>query len=186
VHLNVHANDFSAQFVQFHPLDLRVWIHRWFLPLFLLSLCLRGSVVHSVFVAGIGHGREHAVFGFLDHRIGQPFIPGTFNFGDDCAARALDRARPLWEIPIMAQFVTIAKHDKRKRLVLPDEFIAEAPYGEYIIREAKGKLSIVAIPAPASKRSYRATPALEQKLREAKDAKEHDCPPEFFTEPIED
>ena len=85
----------------------------------------------------------------------------------------------------MAQVVTIAKHDKRKRLVLPDEFIAEAPYGEYIIREAKGQLSIVAIPAPKTKRTYRATPALEQKLREAKGAKEHDCPPEFFTEPLE-
>jgi hypothetical protein len=100
--------------------------------------------------------------------------------------RALDRVRPMWENPIMAQIVTIAKHDKRKRLVLPDEFIAEAPYGEYIIREAKGQLSIVAIPAPTSKRAYRATPALEQKLREAKGAKERDCPPEFFTEPIED
>ena len=99
--------------------------------------------------------------------------------------RALDRVRPMWENPIMAQIVTIAKHDKRKRLVLPDEFIAEAPYGEYIIREAKGQLSIVAIPAPKTKRTYRATPALEQKLREAKGAKEHDCPPEFFTEPLE-
>jgi hypothetical protein len=93
---------------------------------------------------------------------------------------------PLWENPIMAQSVTIAKHDKRKRLVLPDEFIAEAPYGEYIIREAKGQLSIVAIPAPKTKRTYRATPALEQKLRAAKRAKGLDCPPEFFTEPLED
>src|SRR5712664_3315775 len=40
-----------------------------------------------------------------------------------------------WENPIMAQSVTIAKHDQRKRLVLPDDFVAEAPYGEYIIRE---------------------------------------------------
>jgi hypothetical protein len=29
----------------------------------------------------------------------------------------------------MAQSVTIAKHDKRKRLVLPDDFVEEAPYG---------------------------------------------------------
>ena len=86
----------------------------------------------------------------------------------------------------MAQFVTIAKHDQRKGLVLLDEFIAEAPYGEYIIREAKVQLTIVATPASASKRAYRATPALEQKLSEAKGAKEHDCPPEFFTEPLED
>jgi hypothetical protein len=86
----------------------------------------------------------------------------------------------------MAQFVTIAKHDKRKRLIFPDEFIAEAPYGEYIIREAKGHLSIVAIPAPKTKRTCRATPALERKLREAKGAKELDCPPEFFTEPLAD
>jgi hypothetical protein len=57
----------------------------------------------------------------------------------------------------MAQFITIAKPDQRKRLVLPDEFVAEAPQGEYIIREAKGRLSIVAIPAPTSKRTYRAT-----------------------------
>ena len=86
----------------------------------------------------------------------------------------------------MAQSVTIAKHDKRKRLVLPDDFVAEAPYGEYIIREGKGHLSIVAIPAPRTKRTYKATPALEQKLREARGAKELDCPPEFFTEALED
>ena len=43
------------------------------------------------------------------------------------ATRALDWARRTRENPIMAQFVTIAKQDKRKRLVLPDEFIAEAP-----------------------------------------------------------
>ena len=66
----------------------------------------------------------------------------------------------LWEIPIVAQTVTIAKHDKRKRLVLPDDFVAEAPYGEYIIREGKGRLYIVAIPAPRTKRTYAATPAL--------------------------
>src|SRR5260221_5029051 len=76
------------------------------------------------------------------------------------------------EVPIMAQSVTIARHDKRKRLVLPDDFVAEAPYGEYIIREGKGRLSIVAIPPPKAKRTYGATPALERKLREAKDAKE--------------
>ena len=86
----------------------------------------------------------------------------------------------------MAQQVTIAKHDKRKRLVLPDDFVAEAPYGEYIIREGKGRLSIVAIPAPEKRRVYKATPALEKKLKEARNAKRLDCPPEFFTEPIED
>lgn len=81
----------------------------------------------------------------------------------------------------MAQTVTRAKHDKRKRLVLPDEFVAEAPYGEYIIREGKGRLSIVAIPAPTRRRSYKATPALEKKLREARSSKEIECIPEFFT-----
>ena len=86
----------------------------------------------------------------------------------------------------MAQMVTIAKHDKRKRLVLPDDFVAEAPYGEYIIREGKGRLSIVAIPAPKTKRTYKATSALELKLREATGAKELDCPPEFFTEALDD
>jgi hypothetical protein len=86
----------------------------------------------------------------------------------------------------MAQLITIAKHDKRKRLVLPDDFVAEAPYGEYIIREGKGRLSIVAIPAPKTRRSYAATVALERKLREAKGDRELDCPPDFFTEPIED
>ena len=86
----------------------------------------------------------------------------------------------------MAQSVTIAKHDKRKRLVLPDDFVAEAPYGEYIIREGKGRLSIVAIPAPKTRRTYQATPALELKLKEAKSAKELDCPPEFFTEALDD
>ena len=88
----------------------------------------------------------------------------------------------------MAQLVTIAKHDKRKRLVLPDEFVAEAPYGEYIIREGKGHLSVIAIPAPktSAKRTYTATPALERKLREAKGAKELDCPPDFFTGPLDD
>src|SRR5439155_26487919 len=90
------------------------------------------------------------------------------------------------EIPAVAQLVTIARHDKRKRLVLPDDFVAEAPYGEYIIRKGKGRLSIVAIPPPKTKRSYAATPALERKLREAKGAKELDCPPDFFTEPLDD
>jgi hypothetical protein len=94
--------------------------------------------------------------------------------------------RLLWENPIVAQTVTIAKHDKRKRLVLPDDFVAEAPYGEYIIREGKGRLSIVAIPPPRTKRTYAATPALEQKLREAVGAREQDCPPDFFTEPLDD
>ncbi len=86
----------------------------------------------------------------------------------------------------MEQKVTIAKHDKRKRLVLPADFVAEAPYGEYIIREGKGRLSIIAIPPPKTTRTYIATPALEKKLREAKSAKELDCPPDFFTEPLED
>jgi hypothetical protein len=86
----------------------------------------------------------------------------------------------------MAQSVTIAKHDKRKRLVLPDEFVAEAPYGEYIIREGKGRLLIVAIPPPKTARTYVATRALERKLKEAKGAKELDCPPDFFSEPLDD
>jgi len=86
----------------------------------------------------------------------------------------------------MARLVTIAKHDKRKRLVLPDDFVAEAPYGEYIIREGKGHLSIIAIPPPKTKRSYTATPALERKLKETSGAEELDCPPDFFTEPLGD
>ncbi len=90
------------------------------------------------------------------------------------------------DFPIMAQRVTTAKHDKRKRLVLPDDFVAEAPYGEYIIREGKGRLSIVAIPPPQTRRAYVATSALEKKLREAKDSKEIDCPPDFFTEALDD
>lgn len=86
----------------------------------------------------------------------------------------------------MAQKITIAKHDKRKRLVLPDDFVAAAPYGEYIIHEGKGRLSIVAIPPPKIRRSYVATSALEKKLREAKASAEVDCPPDFFTEPLDD
>lgn len=86
----------------------------------------------------------------------------------------------------MAQSVTIAKHDKRKRLVLPDDFVDEAPYGEYIIREGKGHLSIIAIPAPKTKPTYVATPALEKKLREASESKELNCPPDFFTAPLDD
>ena len=86
----------------------------------------------------------------------------------------------------MAHSVRIAKHDKRKRIILPDDFIAEAPYGEYIIREGKGHLSIIAIPPPQPKRTYTATPALERKLQEAKGAREMDCPPDFFTEPLDD
>src|SRR5437899_7352382 len=92
----------------------------------------------------------------------------------------------VWEIPIIAQSVTIAKHDKRKRPVLPDDFVAAAPYGKYIIREGKGRLSIVAIPPPKTKRTYAATPALARKLREASGAKELDCPPDFFIEPLDD
>ena len=95
-------------------------------------------------------------------------------------------AGAFWEFPIMAQSVTIAKHDKRKRLVLPDDFVAEALYGEYIIREGKGHLSIIAIPPPSTKRQYAATPALEKKLKEAKGSKELDCPPDFFTQPLGD
>lgn len=86
----------------------------------------------------------------------------------------------------MAQQVTIAKHDKRKRLVLPDDFVAEAPYGEYIVREGKGRLVVIAIPPPPAKRTYKATPALERKLRDAQGAKELDCPPDFFTDPLDD
>jgi hypothetical protein len=86
----------------------------------------------------------------------------------------------------MPQTVTIAKHDKRKRLVLPDQFVAEAPYGEYIVYEGKGRLSVIAIPPPQTSRTYLATPALEKKLKEAKQSKELDCPPEFFAEPLED
>ncbi len=75
----------------------------------------------------------------------------------------------------------------RKQFRPPSRLVvAEAPYGEYIIREDKGRLSIVAIPAPKTKRTYKATPALELKLREATDAKELDCPPEFFTEALDD
>ena len=55
-----------------------------------------------------------------------------------------------------------------------------------IIREGKGRLSIVAIPPPKTKPVYVATPALERKLREAVGANERDCPPEFFTEPVDD
>ena len=61
----------------------------------------------------------------------------------------------------MAQPVTIARHDKRKHLV-------------------------VAIRPRKSQRSYEATPALEARLREAKGAKEQDCPADFFTEPLID
>jgi len=81
-----------------------------------------------------------------------------------------------WDIPVIAQQITIAKHDKRKRL-------AEAPYGEYIIREGKGRLTIVAIPPPKTGRTHKAKAALERKLSEAKGAKELDCPPDFFTKP---
>src|SRR3954464_7325571 len=91
---------------------------------------------------------------------------------------------PSWDIPIVARPITIAKHDKRKRLVLPDDFVAEAPYGEYIIREGKGHLSIIAIPPPKAGRTYAATPALEKKLKEARGSKEVDCLPELFTEPL--
>lgn len=111
--------------------------------------------------------------------------------GDDQSGRhgicfEFDTGGIFGDIPIMAQQVTIAKHDKRKRLVLPDDFVVEAPYGEYIIREGKGRLAIVAIPPPRIRRTYKATPALERKLSEAKDAKELDCPPDFFTEPLGD
>jgi len=54
------------------------------------------------------------------------------------------------------------------------------------IREGKGRLVIVAIPPPRTKRTYKATPALDRKLSEAKGAKEVDCPPDFFTEPLDD
>jgi len=37
-----------------------------------------------------------------------------------------------------------------------------------------------------TKRAYKATAALEKKLREAKNSKEVNCPPDFFTEPLDD
>jgi hypothetical protein len=57
---------------------------------------------------------------------------------------------------------------------------------QVIIREGKGRLSIVAIPPPKTKRTYKATAVLEKKLREAKNSKELDCPPEFFIESLDD
>jgi hypothetical protein len=62
----------------------------------------------------------------------------------------------------MAQSVTIAKRDKRNCLTLPDEFV------------------------PKTRRVSVATAALEKKLQEAKKARESDCPPDFFTEPLDD
>ena len=56
----------------------------------------------------------------------------------------------------MAQVVTITKCDNRKR-----------------------RLSIVAIPAPKTRRTSKATAALEKKLHEAMNSKELDCPPDF-------
>jgi hypothetical protein len=47
-------------------------------------------------------------------------------------------------------------------------------------------LSIVAIPPRKARRTYKATAALEKKLREAKNSKELDCPPDFFTKPLDD
>ena len=78
------------------------------------------------------------------------------------------------------------KQNKRKSLLLPNKLATEVPRGEYIIREGKGHLSIIAIPPPKTKRTYAATPALERKLKEARGAKELDCPPDFFTEPLDD
>jgi hypothetical protein len=86
----------------------------------------------------------------------------------------------------MAQPVTIAKQDKRKRLVPRDDFFAEVPCGEYLIRKGKGHLSIIAIPAPETKLTYTAALSLERKLKEAKGSKEIDCPPDFFNEPLDD
>jgi len=63
----------------------------------------------------------------------------------------------------MSEQATIAKHDKRKRRVHSDCSVA---------LETRG--------------SNAATSALERKLREAKFAKERDCPPDFFTEPLDD
>jgi hypothetical protein len=56
----------------------------------------------------------------------------------------------------------LQKHDARKHLVLSDDFAAEAPYGEYIVREGKGHVSIIAIPPPKTKRRYEATPTLSE------------------------
>ena len=62
----------------------------------------------------------------------------------------------------MAQSVTIAKHHKRRWPVLPREFVRK------------------------TRRVYVATTAFEKKLREAKKARELNCPPEFFTELLDD
>jgi hypothetical protein len=69
----------------------------------------------------------------------------------------------VWQNPIVAKPVTIAKHVKRKRRVRSDCSVA---------LETKG--------------SNAATSALERELREAKFTKERDCPPDFFTEPLND
>jgi len=65
-------------------------------------------------------------------------------------------------------------HKRKRRALLPD-FVPPAPYGEYIIRQGKGNLS----------NAFAASPALERKLREGRGAKELDCPPDFFTEPLD-
>jgi hypothetical protein len=69
----------------------------------------------------------------------------------------------VWQNPIVAKPVTIAKHDKRKHRVLSDCSVA---------LETKGRNA--------------ATSALERELKEAKVAKDLDCPPDFFTEPLDD
>jgi len=50
----------------------------------------------------------------------------------------------------------------------------------------KGRPRAVAISKPKSKRIHIATAALETKLQEAKSVKKFECPPAFFTEPLED
>jgi hypothetical protein len=50
----------------------------------------------------------------------------------------------------------------------------------------EGKAPSRAISRPKAKRAYEATAALEKKLREAKNSKEVDCAPDFFTEALVD
>ena len=52
------------------------------------------------------------------------------------------------------------------------------------LKAASGKVDYRDAPKP--ERTYKATEALETKLKEAQGANELDCPPDFFTEPLDD
>jgi addiction module RelB/DinJ family antitoxin len=72
------------------------------------------------------------------------------------------------------------------RREMPFKLTTETPEDELLQpRNRRAQILQRFHPAPKTSRTHKATAALEKKLRQAKNSKELDCPPDFFTEPLD-